>query len=241
MYQLAEARMAQKKFIKAREMLTKLRDDYPETSEAHLAQLRIADSLFETKAYALAAVEYQVFTEFHPASKWASYALFRLGLSKYNDVDAIDRDQQTTTEAVEAFRKLTTLYPDAQETSEAKPKLLELERRLVAHDLYIGEFYLKIKEYRAAAGRFETVLTKAVDQDQLTTARFNLASCYFKMRKYEQAQSSLTQVLTESLTPPQSRAATEMLATIVALPPTPTPTPTPTTQESSAGDHPKTY
>ena len=62
-----------------------VRNNFPYSQYAALAQLAIADIAFERDDWAQAANQYQEFVKGHPSHPKADYAAFRVGLAYFND------------------------------------------------------------------------------------------------------------------------------------------------------------
>src|SRR5690349_14540183 len=64
------------------------------------ADLKIADAQFANKNYVEAAASYENFRKLHPSDEKAAYALYRLGLCYFNEIDKIDTEQTPVKNAV---------------------------------------------------------------------------------------------------------------------------------------------
>jgi len=195
LYQLAEAQLAAGKMLKARDNYRLLRDRFPASPRATLVQLRIADSLFESKNYDEAAVEYQLYLDFHPASLQAAYAHFQFAVCRLKEIRAFDRDLTDTHEAVSGFRRLLKLFPDSEYAAKAQEHLQFLEDRLAAHDLYIGRFYYRTYRSKSALPRLESALTAAHSDELKAKAAYYIALAELKLRNDDHARAALRKVL----------------------------------------------
>ena len=79
------------KYKKAVESFEKLRDWYPFSRYAILAELKIADAYFNLESYADAIFAYEEFEQLHPRNEAIPYVIFRIGRSYFNQIDTIDR------------------------------------------------------------------------------------------------------------------------------------------------------
>ena len=145
-------------YRKAVESFQKLKDEYPLSKLAVLAELGIADSHFSEGNYIEAEAAYSDFLILHPANSNLPYIIYQIGLCHYNQIHGIDRDQTETMKARKEFEKLLSLYPDSQYTFTAGSLLKDCKRRLAEHEFYVGRFYYKSQKYKAALKRFETVI-----------------------------------------------------------------------------------
>lgn len=151
------------RYSKSVESFQKLRDWYPFSRYAILAELKIADAYFHLQRYDEAILAYQEFENLHPRNEAIPYVLLQKGLCYFNKIPTIDRDQTPARQATEVLRRLEREFPGDEHTLKARPFLQEAFRHIAAHELYVGEFYFKARRYQAAAARFEGIITNYPD------------------------------------------------------------------------------
>src|SRR6185369_10948512 len=78
-FQEGEEFYGAKRYDDAIAQYKKVRDAYASTELSSSAELRIADSYFESERYIEAASEYIQFRKLHPTHQKAPYALYRAG------------------------------------------------------------------------------------------------------------------------------------------------------------------
>src|SRR5512142_11360 len=100
-----------KKYEAAIDTFEKVKDRYPYSEQALLAQIKLADAYFYKKKYDEALQAYKDFEKLHPTNKAVPYCIYRQGLCYYRQRSTIDRDQTFTTKAMEEFRRLKQKYP----------------------------------------------------------------------------------------------------------------------------------
>jgi len=98
----------------------------------------------------------------------------------------IDRDQTETEKAIEQFRYLIENFPQSAHTTEAKARMQACLKQLADQEFYVGNFYMRIKRYKAALGRFEIVLRKYPDSGLEQKIRPLIAKCQTEIVKEEQ-------------------------------------------------------
>ncbi|NQU04328.1 MAG: outer membrane protein assembly factor BamD [Syntrophaceae bacterium] len=145
------------KYKKAVESFQRLKEEYPLSKFAILAELGIADSYFSKGEYMEAEVTYSDFMDFHPTNENLPYVMFQLGMSHYKQMLVIDRDQTEVRKARESFERLVARFPSSKFAFIAEKRLRECRKRLGEHEFYVGKFYFVQKEYRAALRRFQIV------------------------------------------------------------------------------------
>lgn len=149
--------LKKKKYEDAIETFEKVRDRYPYSDQALLAQIKLADAYFYKKKYEEALQAYKDFEKLHPTNKAVPYCVFRQGLCYYRQRSTIDRDQTATTKAMEEFRRLKQKYPQCEFIPKADKYIANCRKDLGEHEFYIAEFYYKTKRYQAALERYQTV------------------------------------------------------------------------------------
>ena len=140
-----------------------LKERYPYSRYAILAELKVADAHFYRKEYPEAIDAYQDFVQLHPKNEAIPYVKYQIGLCYYAQLLSKDRDQTPTHLAILSFERLLKEHSDSAYASEATKKIADCRKLLAEHELYVGRFYYKSKYYGAALGRFEGVLTGYMD------------------------------------------------------------------------------
>ena len=115
--------------------------------------------------YDSAIVALDRFIQLHPSNKDAPYAYYLKGLSYYEQISNITRDQQMTALAMRSLRELVSRFPNSKYARDAKLKIELTLDHLAGKDMSIGRYYLKQRKYLAAINRFK----KIVDRYQTTT------------------------------------------------------------------------
>ncbi len=146
-----------KNYEKAIEVFRRVKEEYPLSQLAIMAELGIADSYFSDGKYVDAQVFYNEFIELHPTNPNVPYAMYQFAMCHYNQMETIDRDQTETIKARAAFERLISRFPDSKFSFLAEKKLRECKERLAEHEFYVGYFYFKSKKYYAAMRRFEGI------------------------------------------------------------------------------------
>jgi outer membrane protein assembly factor BamD len=148
---------------------TILKEHYPYSRYAILAELKVADAHFHRQEYPEAIAAYEYFARLHPKNEAVPYVFFQIGTSHYEQLCSSDRDQTETHKAILAFDRLLKAHPGSAYTEKAKERITTCRELLAEHELYVGRFYYKSKHYKAALGRFQGVLDHF--HDTLTTEK----------------------------------------------------------------------
>ena len=188
MYNNALKLLNNKKYDFAAEAFRKFKEEFPLSSYTPLAELRIADALYFGKNYAEAVIQYEDFKKLHPLHAEVPYAIYQIGMSHFNQMQTVDRDQSEVEKAIEQFRYLVENFPKNPQAAEAKKKMQHCQRQLAEHEFYIGHFYYRTKKYRAALGRFEGILQKYPDSGLGEKIRPLAEKCRAEIAKEEEGK-----------------------------------------------------
>ena len=175
-----------KKYDKAAEAFKKFKDEFPLSEYTPLVELRIADANFFEKKYAEAIVLYEEFRKLHPLHPEMSYAIYQLGMCRYNQMLSLDRDQTETEKAIEQFRYLIENFPKSPQAADGKTKMQVCQKQLADHEFYIADFYFRTKKYKAALGRFEGLLQKYPESGLEGKIKPLVAACQLEIAREEQ-------------------------------------------------------
>jgi outer membrane protein assembly factor BamD len=159
------------------EHFQKLKDWYPFSKYAILAELKIADSHYRLEQYEEAIFAYEEFEKLHPRNEAVPYVIYQIGLCYYDQINTIDRDQTPARKALETFQRLTKQFPKDQYALSANEHIPKCLKSLAGNDYYIGLFYYKSKHYQAALKRFMSVLTNYPDVGYHQQALQYVAKC----------------------------------------------------------------
>ena len=169
-------------------MLEKLEGRAAGTPLAQQAQLDKAYTHYKASepAQALAAIDR--FQKLHPASPAMDYALYLKGLVNFNDnlglfgalarQDLSERDQKAAKESFEAFRELSTRFPDSRYTPDARVRMTYIVNSLAQYEVHVARYYLSRGAHVAAINRAQTALNEYTDAPALEEALFIMVRSY---------------------------------------------------------------
>lgn len=165
------------KYRDAIENFQKLKDWYPFSKYAILAELKIADSNYHLEQYEEAIFAYEEFEKLHPRNEAIPYVVYQIGRCYFDQIDTIDRDQTPARKALDTFRRLQKQFPNDQHARSGAEHINKCIKSLAGNEFYIGVFYYKSKHYKAALERFMTVLSNYPDVGYHQKALQYVAKC----------------------------------------------------------------
>lgn len=140
---------------------TDVKNKFPYSSFATLAELAVADVQYKRESYPEAQIAYQNFRDLHPKHAKIDYVIFRIGMSYFLQLpETIDRDLSLATDAIYSFNEIIKSYPNSEFLREAKEKREQSYVMLAQKELYIADFYFKQKKYDSALTRYESAYKK---------------------------------------------------------------------------------
>ncbi len=173
------------KYEEATEIFQKIKDRYPYSKFALEAELRMADSLFNRDQYLEAFDAYGEFEKLHPKNPNIPYVIYQRGMCHFNQMSTVDRDQSNTLKAKDEFERLVRRFRRSKYANMARRKIRECYINLAEHELYVGNFYFKMKKYRTAMSRYLYLIENYPDLGQYYIALENLKKCKKKLAQEE--------------------------------------------------------
>ncbi|MES1999553.1 MAG: outer membrane protein assembly factor BamD [Pseudomonadota bacterium] len=142
---------------------------YPYGRYAQQAQLEVAYAYYKDNEPVSAIAAADRFIKLHPNHPSVDYAYYLKGLANFTedqgllarlgDQDMSERDPKAATESFDAFRELTTRFPDSKYTPDALARMKYLVDALAEHEVHVARYYYKRGAYVAAANRAQYAVT----------------------------------------------------------------------------------
>jgi len=116
-FNLGEKEILRKRYSDAAEKFTEVERLYPYSDWAKRALIMQVYSYHKDRSYENVVSAANRFIEFHPNDKDVPYAYYLIGLSYYDQVLAIGRDQELAKEALKVFSLIAEEYPNSEYAS----------------------------------------------------------------------------------------------------------------------------
>jgi len=162
-----------------------LKDWYPFSKHAALAELKIADAYFHMDEYEDAVFAYEEFENLHPRNEKTPYAVYQIGKCYYIQVDTVDRDQTPAQKALDTYNRFIKYYPDSVYVPQAIEERDQCIKSLAGNELYVATFYYKTGHYKAALHRFRTLVSDYPDVGMHKEALEYITRCEEALQKIE--------------------------------------------------------
>ena len=190
LYTAAKRTMDGGDYEQAAKLFDEVERQHPYSVWARRAQLMSAFNYYLARKYQDAINSAQRFVTIHPGNSEAPYAQYLIGMSYYQQIDDVTRDQTTTQQASDSFGELIRRYPQTRYAADARVKLDLIKDHLAGKEMEVGRFYQRSGQWLAATYRFRSV----VDQYQTTThtpeALERLVECYLVLGVPDEAQKA---------------------------------------------------
>jgi len=184
-YNKALKSFSKRNFFEAIPSFEELKDKYPVSPYATLAELRLGDCHFLQNELELATHYYDNFKRLHPNNPNVPYSIYMTGICHFEQILSVDRDQTAALEAVEYLQSLVDLYPESPYSGKALCKISEAKKQIVEHETMVGLFYLANKSYQGATKRFIKLLKqypKSINKEKIY---YHIAQADFKSGNIE--------------------------------------------------------
>jgi outer membrane protein assembly factor BamD len=202
-YDKAMVSFDEKDWEKARVLLKEMKKKYSYSRYARLAELRLADVDIATEKYSDAIQGYRSFVHDHRTDPEVPYARFRICKALFDQISdggfllppLEERDQATSGESYRELSSFVKEYPAGRYSQQTRYMLAVVTGRLVRHELYVAQYYLKRNEFDAAASRARYVLKTYSGSGLEAEALVLLGETYLKMHKPSEARTVFREML----------------------------------------------
>jgi outer membrane protein assembly factor BamD len=137
---------------------------------AQQAQIDKAYAQYKTGDKIQAIATLDRFIRLHPASPALDYAIYLKGLVNFNDnlglfsfltqQDLSERDQMAAKDSYEAFKELTTRFPDSKYTPEARQRMMYIVNALASYEVHVARYYASRGAHVAAVNRAQQAISE---------------------------------------------------------------------------------
>jgi outer membrane protein assembly factor BamD len=163
---------------------------HPYSEWATRAQLMSAYAYYEANDYDQAVAAAERFIELHPGHQDVPYAYYLIGISYYEQISDVGRDQKMTERALAAFDELLRRFPNSEYAKDAQLKADLARDHLAGKEMSIGRYYLRRGQYLAAINRFRNVVERYQTTTHVPEALHRLTESYLALGLDQEAQKN---------------------------------------------------
>ncbi len=190
MFNEALATMERGDFLGAAEQFDELEQVHPYSEYAKRALVLGAFSYFSSGRYPEAVSAGNRYVTLHPSGDDAAYAQFIVAQAYYNQIPDVNRDQEQTARAINAFRDLIRRYPDSEYVGASQDQLRVAFDQLAGAEMRVGRYYLGRRNYVAAINRFRVVIEEYQTTRHVEEALHRVVESYLTMGVVDEAQTA---------------------------------------------------
>jgi outer membrane protein assembly factor BamD len=190
LYAKAETALADNSYREAAEAFEEVERQHPYSQLATKAQIMAAYSYYEASAYDEAIAAAQRFIDLHPGHEDAPYAYYLIGVSYYEQISDVGRDQDMTRKALDAFGELVRRFPNSPYARDASLKMDLANDHLAGKEMEIGRYYQNQQQYVAAINRFRSVVENYQTTTHVPEALMRLTESYLALGLVEEARDA---------------------------------------------------
>lgn len=206
-FERGEALFERHKWQRARTYYSHVYETYPNDPLGRRSLLRIADTFYEQGDpvnLVEAQYKYRDFINRYPTSEHADYAMLRIAMCSYKQMEKPDRDQQKTREAIEKFDDMLRAYPNSALKGEAQARRQDALDRMARHEHIVAKFYIKRGSHNAAVQRLNFLIDTYPQYNERAGAFYDLGTALTRLGRGGEARLYFERVITEF---PQSEYA----------------------------------
>ena len=190
MYAEADQLMSRGKYEAAAQKFEDLDRDHPYSQEARRAMVMAAYAYYRAGKTQEAIATARRYTTMHPGTKEAPLAHHIIISAYFDEMVGPNRDQTNARKALAELKTLKARYPDSPYARDADNRIRIAEDSIAAHEMEVGRYYLKRKNYMAAINRFKTVVTEYQTTAHVEEALERLVEAYMALGIKQEAQTA---------------------------------------------------
>ncbi|MBO9714476.1 outer membrane protein assembly factor BamD [Sphingomonas sp.] len=190
LYLAAKDRLDKKQYKLAAALFDEVERQHPYSVWARRAQLMGAFSYYLAKDYSNAIQSAQRFLAVHPGNRDAPYAYYLVGISYYEQIQDVTRDQKITQQALDSLGELTRRYPNTRYAADARLKIDLVRDHLAGKEMEVGRFYERRGQWLAATVRFRNVIDTYQTTTHTPEALMRLTETYLALGVPEEANKA---------------------------------------------------
>jgi outer membrane protein assembly factor BamD len=177
-YNEAVDQVADEDYAAASDLFLEVERQHPYSIWATKAQLMGAFSFYSRGRYDDAILGLDRFIQLHPGNRDISYAYYLKGLSYYEQISDVGRDQRMTELALASLSDVTKRFPTSKYARDAELKIDLTQDHLAGKEMEVGRFYLRRGQHLAAINRFRVVIDKYQSTTHTPEALHRLTEAY---------------------------------------------------------------
>ncbi|NBC21665.1 MAG: outer membrane protein assembly factor BamD [Alphaproteobacteria bacterium] len=158
LYNRGAEELDEQDYVEAIQFFNEVERQHPYSEWARQATLMTAFAHYRAREYEDSVNVAQRYISLHPGTDGAAYAYYIVGISYFEQIMDVGRDQKMTELARSALTDVVRRFPDTEFAKDATLKLDMVRDQLAGKEMEIGRWYLRRDQHLAAINRFKTVI-----------------------------------------------------------------------------------
>lgn len=188
LYNIAVTALENGQYQTAAQNFDEVERQHPYSKWATKSQIMSAYSLYMANKYDEAILALDRYIQLHPSSDDTAYAFYLKGLTYYEQISDVGRDQMMTENASAAFAELMKRFPESEYSKDAKVKFELTNDHMAGKEMSVGRYYLDRKMYLAAINRFQLVVDKYQTTTHVPEALHRMVEAYLALGLVDEAR-----------------------------------------------------
>jgi len=223
-YEKGLAELKDENYQEALRYFNYVKQKFPFSPYAALAELAVADTQFAREAYLEAIDSYKSFIRLHPKHEKVQdgYVSFRIAESYVKEMPddffilppSYEKDQSAVFDALRELNNMLERYPDSPYAKEARDYRREVLHRLIDHEVFVARFYLNSGHPKGAVLRINEALRRYPDSGRDAELLLTLGETQLEMGNVASAKQTFLRITPDIASPVEIRRAELFLAFI---------------------------
>ncbi|MEE2830150.1 MAG: outer membrane protein assembly factor BamD [Myxococcota bacterium] len=160
----------------------RVRNHFPFNQYSVLAELRVADCLYEKASYLEAVDAYRQFERLHPRHSEVDYVVYRTARSEFKLSPSVpQRDQTHSRRGLQRLEGYAQRFPDSEYLPEVERLRSKALLRLSRAAVQVGHFYWKQKAWSAAERRYRLAIEAYPESPVIPRAHYRRGLSLWKL------------------------------------------------------------
>jgi outer membrane protein assembly factor BamD len=204
-YEKGLSELQHENYQEAARFFSFVKQKFPFSKYAVLAELALADTQFDRGNYQEAIDAYKNYLRLHPTHEkvedgYVSYRICQCYVKEMPDdfflvPPSYEKDQTSVHDALRELNDFVDKYPDSTYLPEAQKYRRDVLQRLIEHEVYVARFYLDRDSPRAAILRLEGALRRYPGSGREAELLLALGETHLQMGQAAQAKESFDKIV----------------------------------------------
>jgi outer membrane protein assembly factor BamD len=216
-YDKGLAELKDENYQEATRYFSFVRQKFPFSKYAVLAELALADTQYDRGNYQEAIDAYKNFIRLHPTHEkvedgYVAYRICECYVKEMPDdffllPPAYEKDQTAVRDALRELADFLDKYPDSKYIEPARKSRREVLARLIEHEVYVARFYLDRDHPESAILRLEGALKRYPDSGREPELLLALGETHLQMGNPLRAKEAFAKIVSDYSTTYQAKRA----------------------------------